>query len=552
MKRLLAILLALTVLSGVALASGDPAGEDIIILFTSDVHCGIREDIGYAGLAAYVADCREQTPYVALVDCGDSLQGDVIGTVSQGAYIVDIMNQVGYDYAVLGNHEFDYGMEVLGRRLEEAEAVYLGANITYTGAGENALSALRPYALEAFGDTTVAFLGLTTPRSTTSSSPMSFMDETGAFVYDFAAGDGGEALYALVQGYVEECRAAGADYVVLLTHLGDGEESSPWSSVELIQNISGVDAVLDGHAHSTIPTRLVTDAAGEDVVLVASGEKLENIGRLVITPSGGVYGGLVSQVSREDEVTADYIQGIQALYEEQVNTVVAQSDMALSGYDEGGIRLVRSRETAIGNFCADAYRAASGADIAFVNGGGIRADLPAGDITYADLIALHPYGNTLCMVEATGQEILDALEMACRLTEGEYAAGDQAAGENGGFLQVSGLRFVLNTETESTVTVDEAGMFVAVTGARRVEDVEVLDEAAGAWVPLDPMGIYTLASHNYLLREGGDGMNMFGDNVFLLEEAMLDYEVLIRYLTEDLEGVLSQRYAGPEGRIALR
>ena len=558
MKKLFAGLSALVLMLAVLCSCGaaeaaEPtaAAEDIIILFTNDVHCGIEDDIGYAGLSAYAAACREETPYVTLVDCGDAVQGDVIGTVSQGEYIVDIMNQVGYDYAILGNHEFDYGMEQLAVLMEASAADYLGANISYTGAGESALPEMAPYAMENYGDTTVAFIGVTTPWSTTSSSPTNFMDENGEFVYDFAAGNAGEELYSLVQGYTDECRAAGADYVILLAHLGDMAELSPYSSVELIENITGVDAVLDGHAHSVIPTRIVADEAGEDVLLVSTGTKLQNIGRLVITPSGGVYGGLVSQYDEKDGQTDDFVQSVKALYEEEVNRVVAHSDLALSCYDEVGIRLVRTRETTIGNLCADAYRDATGADIAAVNGGGIRADLPAGDITYADIIAVHPYGNAICMVEATGQEILDMLEVASRFTQADYAADGLALGEDGGFLSVSGMRYTIDTSVEHTVVTDEDGMFVEVAGARRVKNVEVLNGETGAYEPLDPEKTYTFACHNYLIKQCGNGQNMFADNTLLIDEAMLDYEVLINYLTGTLNGELSALYSNTEGRITV-
>lgn len=555
MKRIYAALMALVLALGLLAGCGATAEagrtEDILILFTSDVHCGIEDDIGYAGLAAYAADLRGQTPYVTLVDCGDAVQGDVIGTVSQGQSIVDIMNRVEYDYAVLGNHEFDYGMEQLTALLAQANAQYLGANITYTGSGENALADVEPWAMEEYGDTAVAFIGVTTPWSTTSSRPTNFMDEDGNYVYDFAAGDEGEALYTLVQGYVDEAAEAGADYIVLLTHLGDTEEMTPYSSVELIENITGVDAVLDGHAHSVIPSRIVEDEAGEDVVLVATGTKLNNIGRLVITPEGGVYGGLVSQYEKKDGETDAFVQEVKELYEDQVNVVVAHSDTALSCNDEAGFRLIRCRETAIGNFCADAYRAITGADIAVVNGGGIRADLPAGDITYADIIAVHPYGNTLCMVEATGQEILDMLEVASRFTTAEYQGDGLTLGEDGGFLSVSGMRYTVDTSVETSVVMDENDMFSEVAGARRVKDVEVLNGETGEYEPLDPEGVYTLASHNYIIKQGGNGQNMFLDNELLIDEAILDYEALITYLTDDLGGELSALYAGPEGRITV-
>jgi 2',3'-cyclic-nucleotide 2'-phosphodiesterase (5'-nucleotidase family) len=522
--------------------------NDIIILYTNDVHCAIDENIGYSGLAAYKKEMLEKTPYVTLVDAGDAVQGDLMGTVSEGEYIVDLMNDVGYDYAILGNHEFDYGLDQLSYLIDSASATYLGCDISYTGSGENALEGIQPYALEQYGDVTVGFIGVSTPYSITSSTPKYFMDENGDFVYNFY-NESGETFYDCVQGYVDTCREEGADYVILITHLGEDDSLSPFSSVELIQNTNGVDAVLDGHAHSTISSYVTQNKDGEDVLLSSTGTKLANIGQLVITANGNISTGLISHYEEKDEEMDEMIDNIKATYEEEMNEVVATSDTALLCTDADGIRLVRNRETTIGNFCADAYRYVADADIAIVNGGGIRADLPAGDITYADVLAVHPYGNTLCMVEATGQEVLDALEFGSRLTEAEYAEEGSATGESGGFLQVSGLRYTIDTSIPSSATVDENGLFVSIDGEYRVKDVEVLQED-GTYAPLDLEATYTVASHNYLIQDCGDGFSMFEDNEMLIDKAAADYQMLITYITEKLDGDLSA-YGSTEGRITV-
>lgn len=539
----LSALLLLSSLCGCAAQSENR--NDIVILYTNDVHCGITENIGYAGLAAYAEKMREQTPYVTLVDCGDAIQGDFIGTISQGGYIVDIMNEMGYDYAILGNHEFDYGMEQLQSLMERSNVTYLGCNISYTGSGSNALEALQPYDIKDYGDISVAFIGVSTPYSIKSSTPTYFMEDN-AFVYDFCSGEDGALLYDRVQETVDTCKAEGADYVVLLTHLGDDEGFSPYSSVDLIQNTSGVDACLDGHAHNTIPCRIEQNVDGEDVLLSSTGTKFANIGQMIITENGTISTGLISAYSAKDEGMTSYIDAIEAEYAEEMNTVVASSDIALSGYTADGIRLVRNRETTIGNLCADAYRSVTGADIAFVNGGGIRADLPAGDITYADMLAIHPYGNMLCVAEVSGQEILDALEMASRFTMADAADAAGAIGENGSFQQVSGMKYTIDTSIAPSVTTDENEMFVSIDGERRIKDAMILCED-GSYEPLDPEKTYTLASHNYLIKEAGGGLNMFLDNELLMDEGMSDYQALVSYITE--LGQLGDRYSETEGRI---
>ena len=547
--RLGALLLALVLaLSGLAGCSAEEQ-QDIVILYTNDVHCAVDADIGYAGLDAYRKWMETKTSYVTLVDCGDALQGDTLGTVSQGEYLVDIMNEVGYDFAVLGNHEFDYGMEQLSALLEKSEAQYLGCNIRYTGQGSSAVSALKLYEMVSYGETEVAFVGVSTPESIVKSTPAYFMDESGEFVYDFYGGSG-EELYAQVQNTVDECREKGADYVIVLAHLGDDETSAPFRSTDLIAGTTGIDAVLDGHSHSVIPCDVVENQEGDKVLLSSTGTGLSNIGQLVITVDGNLTAGLIGDFPDRDTATDAFVKDIQSRYEEELNRVVAHTDVTLTTVSEAGIRLIRSRETNLGDFCADAYRVISGADIAFVNGGGIRADMEAGDITYGDIIAVHPYGNTLCVVEATGQEILDALEMASRSVMAEVSDGENAVGENGAFLQVSGLRYTIDTAVASTVAVVETGMFVSCGKNRRVKDVQVL-QADGSYAPLDPAKTYTLASHNYLLKQGGDGLNMFMDNTLTMNESMLDYQVLMTYLADHLGGTVGSDYARPQGRIAV-
>lgn len=523
--------------------------NDIVILYTNDVHCGIEENIGYAGLAAYKESVQESTPYVTLVDCGDAVQGEFIGLTSEGSYIVDIMNEVGYDFAVLGNHEFDYGMERIEELIRQSEAAYLGCNIQYSGKKENRLEDVKPYEIVKYGKTKVAFIGVTTPESISSSTPTYFMED-GEYVYGFCGGENGNILYECVQNYVDECKKQGADYVIVLAHLGDGEEYAPYSSNDLIRATEGIDVVLDGHAHSVIAGQTEKNRNGEEVLLSSTGTKFANIGRLTITAEGQINTELISDYAQKDERIQTYIDVIQATYEEDLKQVVANSEVVLSGFSGEGIRLVRNRETTIGNFCADAYRYVAKADIALVNGGGIRADLPVGEITYEELFAVHPFGNTLCMVEATGQEILDCLEMCYRMVLSDVSDGENAIGEDGGFQQVSGIKFWVDTSIESSVVVDENELFVSVDGERRVKDVYVINDD-GEYEPLDVNAVYTVASHNYLLKESGSGCPMFTDNVFLIDEGMLDYQVLITYMQEGLNGKIDTRYEKTEGRIQV-
>ena len=548
MKRGIVYLLLFTLIVSCFGGCSANNGNDIIVLFTNDVHCGIKEDIGYAGLAAYKKNIQAKTPYTLLVDCGDSVQGDVIGTVSKGEYPAEIMKSMGYDLAVPGNHEFDYGIERLAELMELSGAEYLACNLDYSGERENVIDGIKPYSIKEFGKIRIAFIGICTPETITSSTPTVFMDGNGEFVYDFCGGADGAELYERVQQTVDDCREKGADYVIALAHLGTDESSVPFRSIDVIENTSGIDAVLDGHSHSVIPCQVLQNKSGDDVLLSSTGTKLNNIGQLVITTSGNITVGLISDYPHKDTETAAYIEELQSRFSADMERPVAKSDGELS-ITENGIRVVRSRETGIGNLCADAFRAAANADIALINGGGIRADLLAGEITYGDILSVMPYGNSLCCVKARGQEILDALEAASRDVQPEISDGENAVGENGGFLQVSGLKYTVDTSIKSTVELGENGMFLSVGNARRVKDVSVLEN--GQYTPIILDKTYTVASHNYLIKEGGDGLNMFMDNELVIDEGMLDNQVLITYINDWLSGTIDDSCGKTQGRITV-
>lgn len=541
-------------LNGTALAAKSVnyvGNKDIVVLYTNDVHCGFeanakKNTMGYTQLAAYKNKKLAETPNVTLVDNGDAIQGEAIGTVSRGKYLVDLMNQVGYDIAILGNHEFDYSMGRLQQLIASSKAQYLGCNINYTGSKKNKLVGLKPYQIVNYGDTKVAFIGVTTPYSLTSSTPKYFMDEGSTeIVYKF---DSGEALYAKVQSYVNEVRAAGAKYVIVLSHLGIEEDCKPDRSYDLIRNTTGIDVVLDGHSHSTIEQELVQNKDKKNVYYSQTGTKLAKIGELTITPNGKISTKLVSY-SETDPETDAFVAKIKAEFDASMNAVVATSEVDLN-VNDGKFRAVRNREMPIGNFCADAYRAITGADVAIVNGGGIRTSIASGNITNKNIIDVHPFGNYICMVETTGQKILDALELGSINTMKNQNDGTNAIGESGGFLQVSGLKYTIDTSIKSSVVKDEKGFFSGVAGERRVKNVQVLKN--GQWVALDPRGTYTLASHNYKLQNMGDGYNMFVNDKFLLDKSIQDNLTLITYIRDNLGGTIpASKYSKAEGRITI-
>ena len=578
------------------------ADHDIVILYTNDVHCGVDDKIGYAGLAQYQKEMEAYSPYVTLVDAGDAIQGAPIGTLSDGEYIIDIMNEIGYDVAVPGNHEFDYGMKQFLKLSKELDCGYVSCNFTDLKKGTDVFA---PYKMISYGDTDVAYVGVTTPETYTKSTPAYFQDDAGNYIYSFNEDATGLALYTQVQEAVNEAKAAGAEYVILVGHLGENDVTPIWSAESVIAHTTGIDACIDGHSHEVTPCMEAKNADGKEVPITQTGTKLANIGQMIIGTDGTITTGLVSEVpqmnvttgytvqkndslariakkelgsyNRWQEIynankdaisnpsvlytgqilqipgdcilnddgravdygTDQFIKKIQSQYEASLETVIGKTDYQLTVKDpQTGNRKVRSGETNLGDLAADAYRDQLGADIGLCNGGGVRADIDAGDITYNDALTVFPFGNMGCVIEATGQQIKDALEMASR----------NYPNENGGFLQVSGLTYTINSSVPSGVQLDEKENFVAVKGAYRVSDIMIGGQ------PLDLTKTYTVASHNYMLKQGGDGMTMFKGCTVVKDDTMVDVDVLSGYITDTLHGTIPADYADPagQGRITIK
>ena len=551
MKRTFALLLALCMVLSLCACGGAkeearteapvaaPAAEaapaapsyndDIVVLYTNDVHCGVEDGLSYQGVAAVKAGLEAAGKTVLLVDCGDHSQGGTIGTLSKGEYIIDIMNEVGYAMAIPGNHEFDYGMEQFLSNVERANYPYLSCNFV----DKDGKAVLNAYEVIEVNGVKLGFVGISTPETLTKSTPTYFQDADGNWIYSFCQDATGEKLAASVQAAVDSVRAEGVDFVIALAHLGIDSESSPWMSTEVITATKGIDVVLDGHSHSTIEGDKVKNAEGKDVLLTSTGTKLDALGCLCLNADGSFSSKLI-----ENKAAADKVAAINAEFDELLHTVVAHTDVDLITKDpETGSRVIRSQETNLGDLCADAYRAMSGADVAVVNGGGIRADIPAGDITFEQIISVHPFGNEMCMCEVTGQELMDALELSVASLPLEF----------GGFLHVSGMSFTIDMSVESSVVLDENQMFVEVSGERRIKDLMIGGE------PVDPAKTYTLASHNFKLKSAGDGYSMFKDNNFLLDCVMIDNQVLINYIVEKLGGTVGEEYADlwGQGRITI-
>ena len=520
--------------------------KDIMILYTSDIHCGIDEGFGYAGLEQIRKYEQEKGYEVILVDDGDNIQGDPLGLLTKGDALIDLMNKMGYSVAIPGNHEFDYGVDNFLSLAEKAQFKYISCNFQYKG--ENVFD---PYVIREIGGRKIGFVGVTTPTTITASKPTLFEDENGEFVYSFLQDETGEGVYNAVQSAVDNARKEGAEYVIVLGHLGNEEQCRPWTYADVISHTNGIDAFLDGHSHDTDQV-IMKNKDGKEVPRSACGTKMQHIGWCRIPAEGEVTAGIYSWtlddsapevLGIENEMSAA-VKEARGSISKLLEGKIAVSEQEMTIYDPvavdpewGKVRMIRRAETNLGDLCTDAYRFVTGADIALLGGGGIRVSIPAGDVTMKNMYEVFPFGNEICVVQATGQQILDALEWGAAAVPGE----------SGGFMQVSGLSYEIHTYIDSTCTKDVNGMFTGVAGERRVRNVKVNG------TPIDPDALYNVAGNDYWFLNGGDGQTAFNGAERVDAGGMLDVQVLVDYLTRELDGVIGKEYSDPtgQGRIVI-
>lgn len=563
MRKLLSILcsvLLIVLLSIPVSAANAEKSNDIVILYTNDTHANIDSPLSFDTIGALKKNLEKEYRYVLLVDAGDHLQGTAFGSMDQGASVLQLMNKAGYDLATPGNHEFDYGMDTFLERVREAEFPYLSCNLYHQENGVRGENLLESFQAYHFGKEIVAFIGITTPETIVKSTPAYFQDENGSFCYGISGGENGQALYDDVQFAVDAIRRAGATKVIAVGHLGDDPSSAPWTSEDVIAHVSGLDAFIDGHSHSEVNGKRVLDANEDAVLLTQTGEYLNNVGIMIIDyETGEIQSDLIAcedilkTVKNKDGTESSVVSGHRlssALYSgpewvndntisfvknQWINKVnqklkqkIGETQVVLDNYAEDGTRLVRKQETNTGDFAADALyflfdQMDMNVDAAIVNGGGIRNQAISGTVNYKTCKDIHTFGNIACLQTVTGQQLLDALEWGAR-----FAGSDQ---ECGGFLQVSGIRYQIDTAWPDSTQKDENSMWIGgPTGGYRVHDVTVYDRETDSWKPLNLQETYRLAGYNYTLRNAGDGYNMFSSAVNVVDYVMEDYMVLANYV----------------------
>lgn len=524
-KRILSILVVFCLcLSAFPISVLASETEEITILYTNDVHTYIDGDITYSKLAS-LKDTYEN---VLLLDAGDHIQGTAYGSTDKGKTIIELMNATGYDVATLGNHEFDYGMSGCMQAIDWANYPYVSCNFYHENNGMAGDSVLDAYKIFDINGTKIAVVGITTPETFTSTTPAYFQNENGNYIYGIAGGENGEALYTAVQNAIDEASKE-ADVIIALGHLGDGATSAPWRSEDVIANTAGLDAFIDGHSHSTISMKKVSDKSGNTVILTQTGEYLNAVGEMTITDNSITTELLTAEdlanITPKAEVKAmedAWISEIDAKLGEKIGF----AEITLDNYDENGNRLVRLQETNSGDFSADALyylfdNMNIDVDVAVMNGGGVRNNAVAGDITYKTCKEIHTFGNVACLQTVTGQQLLDALE---------WGARSVGVSEEGSFLHVSGITYKIDTSIPDTTKKDDKGVWIGGPEKYRVHSVKVFNKETNAWDDLDLEATYNLAGYNYTLRDLGGGFAMFNNAVNVLDYVMEDYMVLANYV----------------------
>lgn len=507
---------------------GDKA--DVTILYTNDVHTYIDNKSPkptYAAIAALKKSIEDTGRDVLLVDAGDHIQGTAYGSMDDGATIIELMNEVGYDLATPGNHEFDYGMARAKAVIQEADFPYVSCNWVDLRTGFNVLPSVKFFFV---GGRKIAFVGVTTPETFTKSTPAYFMNDAQTkYIYDILGGEDGQKLYDAVQKAIDKAEFWGADTIIGLGHLGVDPSSSPWTSEEVIAHTHGFTAFIDGHSHTVMANKQVTDASGKAVTLTQTGSYFKNIGKMTVGADGTITTELINTYEGLDAAVAATASNWISAVDDMLGEEIAVGDTKFYINDPAtGKRRIRSGETNLGDFVADGIYTYFNeieelhCDVAIMNGGGIRTDVEAGPWSFKTCKTVSPFGNVACLMSVTGQQIQDALEFGARFAGAEGK-------ENGGFLQVAGARYTIHPMIPNTVQTNDKNVWTGSAATPRVSNVEIYDKTTGTYQPLDPNATYALAGMNYTLRNLGDGFAMFDGATLIKDYVSEDYLVMSSY-----------------------
>ena len=522
--------------------------DDIIILHTNDVHCGIDQIIGYDGLMLFKKELETKYKHVILVDAGDHIQGGSIGLLSKGKDIIDIMNKINYTVATLGNHEFDYQLEILYNLSSLSNKEYICANFCYR---VNKTSIFAPYRIIQVGEKKIGFIGLVTLQTLTKTYLHSLVyPENNTLIYDVLNGEHGKELYERVQQHIDDLRdVEHVDYVIIISHFGYGGDSlKEYTSTGLLENLERVDAIIDGHTH-LIYNETHKDKKSKDIYISQAGTKLSNVGKITITTEGNITSEMFDEIPLFEGYTDymkvtrnnktryvdpemnEFLKSIINSHEKEFKEYVGKTDFDVLGASSKE-HVMRSGENNLCDLITDSMKYLGNSDLALLNAGSIRNDLLKGNITYSNIIDVLPFANTLVVLEIQGKDLLDILEFGVRTLPGISSR----------FSQVSGIHFKVDDSIKSPVIVNDMESFDRIEGERRIYDVFIGNES------LDENKNYTISVNDYL-ASGGDGYSMLSKYKKRNDTSVEMSVVLKDYIKNVLNESIPERYNNTQGRI---
>ena len=522
--------------------------DDIIILHTNDVHCGIDQIIGYDGLMLFKKELETKYKHVILVDAGDHIQGGSIGLLSKGKDIIDIMNKINYTVATLGNHEFDYQLEILYNLSSLSNKEYICANFCYR---VNKTSIFAPYRIIQVGEKKIGFIGLVTLQTLTKTYLHSLVyPENNTLIYDVLNGEHGKELYERVQQHIDDLRdVEHVDYVIIISHFGYGGDSlKEYTSTGLLENLERVDAIIDGHTH-LIYNETHKDKKSQDIYISQAGTKLSNVGKITITTEGNITSEMFDEIPLFEGYTDymkvtrnnktryvdpemnEFLKSIINSHEKEFKEYVGKTDFDVLGASSKE-HVMRSGENNLCDLITDSMKYLGNSDLALLNAGSIRNDLLKGNITYSNIIDVLPFANRLVVLEIQGKDLLDILEFGVRTLPGISSR----------FSQVSGIHFKVDDSIKSPVIVNDMESFDRIEGERRIYDVFIGNES------LDENKNYTISINDYL-ASGGDGYSMLS-KYKKINDTSIEMSVVFKdYIKNFLNGSIPERYNNTQGRI---
>ncbi len=514
--------------------------NDIVLLYTNDAHGHLEKELSYATVASMKQDFIKQGKDVILMDAGDHLSGSIYAVYDKGETVSTLMDEAGYDVATFGNHEFDHGFARLDEIRKKVNYEYICSNLYHLENGKPTTRyAEHGSRIFNVANRKIGVIGIATPKSISDSSPVLFQDKNGNYIYSFLDGNDGKDLYNNVQAEVDYLKGQGCNYVIALSHLGEQKDGpiNNCSSDAVVKNTSGIDIVIDGHTHSFIPGATLKNKNGDNVLLVQAGCFFDYVGAITISPNGAIINNFYKNYLRADEAIKqknnEYYTKIDNEYDEKI----ASSDIDFLLTKEGD-EPINIGNTNFGDLCADSFYYYANydegdkipdVDIAFVNAGGIRVDVKAGDWKIMTCFQIFPFANTFVIRRIKGSLLKTALEWGARKAPQYF----------GGFLPCAGLTYSINTSVITSFE-ESGGVYISGpnTAERRVIDPKVYNRKEKKWEELNDEKEYLVAGASYTLLNSGDGASFFAgenDNIHTVypEESApstQDFQVLVNYV----------------------